>query len=389
MEHQLTVKQHLQGAVRDRVEKLNRKARKLNVPEIEVSFGESFTVREWDDAKIKYTVQPMVKVTLTQDQPLVHVGEWRMIAAVEKIGAENLVKDLGDHDWDLTEFRTDDLKWCDHCQSNRNRKYAYVLLSKSDRRVIIVGKKCLGDFIEEDVSLAVQRALYFESIRNLDEDEFEDSHEYHEVKHVAECIAKTLRALDWVYDKETFRISLCEQISPTVKTVKISLEDSDIELADEFIAEWMTWHKLPHSQKNDFQHNVGLIASCGSLELDRVSWLAGSAYGYVCRKRKRDHDNDNPKEFFGELGERDVFELELTGWTSRDGQYGTSWTIRGLQLGTNNPFIWFSSNPKALFKTDTELFERVKVKATVKDQNDHERFGIQTVLTRVALQEVI
>lgn len=106
--------------------------------------------------KREYTIeQPMIRYTVEGEAP--RVGPYRFLAAIEAIGeGEVLVngEDTGGlgHTWKGQ---------CEHCKSERYRRYGFVVEHTETGERTIVGKACLRDFVGRDVPAGALQAFQF------------------------------------------------------------------------------------------------------------------------------------------------------------------------------------------------------------------------------------
>lgn len=135
--------------------------------------------------KLEYTVSnPYLKEFTDKDNPnKVHgvtvvdvnieasykVGNYEFVASCEWIeeSKSNIIKKLSE-DIYVPEVYRSRCK-CDHCKSNRQRKYTIILRNTEDGNYIQVGKGCCKDFIGYDIGSYANYLSFFETL-----EEFED-----------------------------------------------------------------------------------------------------------------------------------------------------------------------------------------------------------------------
>ena len=78
------------------------------------------------------------------------LGDYEFVASLEYVDEtkENLIKKISDDVFVPSIYKT--RNECDHCKTNRNRKYTVVLKDK-DNNYIQVGKSCVKDYIGVDL----------------------------------------------------------------------------------------------------------------------------------------------------------------------------------------------------------------------------------------------
>lgn len=148
---------------------LNRRCAKLEVPPVSFKLGESseitFDATAWTP---KVTVD-VIRVIVTWHADI-KVNGWSLAATVEADEGAILVYPVPGKEIGRIAKVT-----CDHCNTNRARKYGYILENEDGDR-IMVGKQCLKDYLGYDpASIIFQSGVNFNSMffnPEMDEEEF-------------------------------------------------------------------------------------------------------------------------------------------------------------------------------------------------------------------------
>ena len=151
------------NAVKQAIEKLNRRARRLDLPEVTLTVGKaeviSVPVPKWHrdgyvmaDADNRRNVQ-VVEIDVLGEMP--RLAGWKFIASIQHTAEGNILKGFGEEI--PVHYRTV-VSECDHCQTKRSRKKTYLLLSDIDGYKQ-VGRTCLKDFMGATSSVQASLAL--------------------------------------------------------------------------------------------------------------------------------------------------------------------------------------------------------------------------------------
>ena len=134
--------------LRIRVAELNKRARRLGVPEVVMLEGAAFVkeVRvEVGGGRFKKVKRTYYAVSIVGND-VVESG-WKFLATLHHEGeGETLVCTVPGETVPVA------YRWsnsaCDHCMVNRRRNSTYIIVSEKDGTIRQVGRSCLGDFLE-------------------------------------------------------------------------------------------------------------------------------------------------------------------------------------------------------------------------------------------------
>lgn len=146
----VTIEQAFLPKIREKVDKVNRRAAKLGVDPItlEVSepFEHTFEHVTWD--RIIRFQATAVNVEVTG--PEVKLAGWTFLASIDHF--ENLVRTTPAAPDDLHLASMTEKATCDHCSTNRDRKNTFIL-QHDNGDLVQVGSTCIKDFLGHKVSL--------------------------------------------------------------------------------------------------------------------------------------------------------------------------------------------------------------------------------------------
>jgi len=377
-------------AFEEKVEKLNKKAIKLNFPAITFEILE--TVVNIDEKTKR--AENFFKIILNGESP--KLNGWKFIARLETIKEQkhNLVFVIPNENIPLA-YRESGSQ-CQHCNSKRYRKYTYVLMNENGEYKQ-VGSSCLKDFLGH--TDPHNYAKYLEWMEQLTvcakEGETVDrgSISSHDCKYeldyfvyyVAEYIKQTGYFLSKSKAEQLERSStgdlvwneMFNRMMKQNDKIVQSISDESIELANKAI-EWAK--ELGNKEKlNDYQHNLYLSCMTNLVDYRSKGIVASliTAYQYdleLIKKKEVEKQEKSSSQYFGTIGEREIFTLTVVKKSHIESYYGSS-ILHVFEDENGNIATWFSSNK------EFEEGETVTIKATVKEHKEY-RDQKQTILTR-------
>jgi hypothetical protein len=367
--------------VAKRLEKLARKAVKYGNADISYSFGTPYIVEVKTDQgnrKIEY-----VPITVEGDAP--QIGGWKLLARVELMEGENLIHGLPGNDIEMSgDFRLHN-GHCDHCNSLRVRNDVYVM--SDGEKQIAVGRTCLRDFLGiDDPKSLVQRAQFFEELRNIEEEDFGDfsGEGVFSLKDVLENSAASIRKNGYVSkakQAETGEETTGDVVANSLNGFKGY--DIEVNVADMMWAT-ATFDFFSSSENfgNDYMDNIRVLMKQDIVLPKHIALVASSVITAQRELAKKERIENAPKSsFIGEVKER-LRDIELT--ISKivylgSGAFGPSF-LHLMEDAGGNVFSWITGN-----KIEEAEGAKVKLDATVKDHKVYNGVN-QTVLTRAKVK---
>jgi hypothetical protein len=373
-----------------KIEKLNKKALKLKFPAIEVKELEIVTKVH---PKTK-EVDVFHKIEINGDAP--KLNGWKFVARIETIKDDrhNLIF-VAPNEHVPTMYRETG-STCNHCNSNRYRKYTYILLNENGEYTQ-VGSTCLKDFLGhanphnyakylewmEELSVfaedgeTVERGSY--GIRDY---KFDLSHF---VAYVAEYIKQTGYFLSRAKAEELERGATSDLVWNELHNSRLKKEDKTVqsisEESEQLAKDAIEWAIELGNRDNlsDYHHNLYLSCLANVVDYRSKGIVASllTAYQYemeMIEKKEQEKQEQKDSEYFGEIGERSEYTLEVIKKSGFATQFGWT-TLHIFKDEHGNIATWFSSNK------EFEQGETVTVKATVKEHREYNGTK-QTVLTR-------
>ena len=383
-----------------RIDKLNKKAKKLNCEPITIniigtidknppsSINEPIVFSEYE--KIRYN-----QITITGNAPI--ISNWELIASCEQKENGTLIKTIPDKTY--PEHYREKLI-CEHCNSNRFRKYTFIVKNIITQEYKMVGKSCLKDFLGHvDPNFYAQM---LEMLIDPDMSEYEDlprgrSETRIDTDYYLSFVAACIREKGWTSRTKAKEEPGCystadfamEAINSKIKPVRDRYgniieypepNEHDIKLADNAL----NWAKNLTDLKNDYLYNINLLAHEQTIKYSDMGFVASIVSSYIRhiekeieKERKQTAQKEQGiSEYVGEIKQRKDFTLTYTNSFSYDTEYGTTWIHKFLDT-EGNIFIWKTNN--SLY--DIEQGNNVTLKGTIKDHVEY-RGERQTHITR-------
>lgn len=391
--------EHLKG----RIEKLNKRARKLGCPEIQVSVtGEEFI-------KVAFAGQPgnetvkMLNVTVTGQAPV--IAGWKFVATLQHEETGTILRVVRGEEVP-ERYREADASICEHCNTVRRRKDTYIVKNVETGEYKQVGRTCLKDFTGHTNPEAIAR--WFDDV--LDELDklgeagpggFGEAPKYLELRtylaHTAACIrlngwlsrskareeergwpTADAAAYYMVGYKHNCRITR-EELE---EVRKHQPTEEDFDMADKAI-EWAKG-TFPHKQNlSDYEHNLNVVIHMDYLGY-REQGIAASCVAVYQRELRRNEERQAQERVgtnsshVGEVGKRMNIKVTVLDRRICESHFGTT-SLHRMIDESGNILKWFASN------CELEIGRTYQMKATVK-KHDEFRGVKETLVTRCAVQ---
>ena len=388
--------------------KVNRIEKKCN------KYHNSFEYEElnefYQDTKIDGKIIP-VKYLNVKIDGIAKVNGWRLLAMIEDVPGEskNFISIINNSVPVPDHYRFEDIR-CEHCNTSRKRKSAFIIYNEETKEFKEVGRSCLVDYTH---GLSGELAGYLNSfIRELDEgkDFFTVSSNVSLYYNVDELLNIAFECIDkWGWSaKANDRLSTYYRACNIYRLRHNLLTDTD---TLHYIKGLITEANFDENEKDrsatvaelktllkDYDGKYGLdslmvntILSNEYVKIGQVGSLVylPIIYSKLLKDIEESQNNvsDSHSEYVRSVGQRltiDVKSSELV--ASFETLYGFTSLYRFIDE-CDNEYIWYSSS---LFLSKDAAENITTVKGTVKDHNEYK--GVkQTILTRckVQLKEVL
>lgn len=394
------------GYLQSRFEKLNKKAKKLGVPEI------GFTVLDEIIHKDEFgvIVGKSFEVEIFGETPKLP-GGWNFLGTLQHTPEGNILRSVPHQE--IPEIYRDMPCKCDHCQTKRNRKDSFVIRNENGE-VKQIGKNCIRDFLghinPEHIAWLASLAFEIKGILG-------DSGNDHGTKMdfvaslgtVLNYAAAATQRYGWVSSQAaqayaeksggsrltTTASHVWGSLFPDMKKLRSneeyrkSLVESSEEskkLADEALA-WFNTEIASKTKLSNYEHNLLMASKLPTIsykELGLVVSLIGVYQRHLEKQAARPSKNTTAEsKHFGEVGKREIFTLIFKKEHVLDSSYSEDGQRYMYQFcdTEGNVAIWWASH-----KQEFNVNETYKIKATVKSHTEYKNRK-QTIIQRSTVVE--
>lgn len=387
------------AALIEKIEKLNKRARKLDVAEVEYRLLDTIEVkaRETDQGDT-FKVYQFVAVRGISPR----LAGWRFVATLEHDENGVILRKLPtfEGEADLTPYRDATPENCDHCHTRRRRNDTYIVQHESGE-LKQVGSNCLTDFLGSRSPQQIARwmeylADFFDDLEN------EGSYFYggsapsrisaeDYMAHVA-CMVRehgwTSRGSAYEYGGSATADDASSNMYNQSRRITdrqgapmwTDPTDEDFQTGVKAI-EWV--RSLEESDLvNDYLYNLFTVFKGESLGVRQTGIAASAITAYFkAIQREIERQAKAKSDFVGAVG--DKLEIDVTVASVIRIQDNYSWDggtkpLYKMLDAEGNAIDWFSSR-------DIDGLEQgasARIKGTIKAHKDHEQYGKSTVLTR-------
>lgn len=371
--------------IEKRLKKLANKANKCGNEDITYSFGETFIHKYKDTSGEKCQIY-MVPVTVSGEAP--EVSGWKLAARIELMDGENLIHRVPGVEATLNEELRHHDGHCDHCNSLRRRNDVYILTDEEQNQMA-VGRTCLRDFLGiDDPKAIVNRAQFFEELREFQEEDDFGNLAYYEVYHLHELLIVAAAAIRQNgYVSAAMRVETGEEttgdfvrgVLAGLPGYEISHNEEDIRWAEKTVE----YFRGAESFGNEYLDNIRVLMNEDIVRKQHVAILASSvlATQRALATEERNKKAAKNSDYVGQIKER-LKGLELTlskiiylGY----GSFGPSY-LHLMEDADGNVFSWITGN-----KIEKAEGTKIKLDASVKAHKLYKDVK-QTVLTRAKVK---
>lgn len=358
-----------QSMVEEQIEKLNRRARKLNLPQIILSYGQAFK----ESRIIKGNKVELLVIPVELSGPLsVSYDGWQFIATLQHLPTgENIIRSITDQFMIPSSYK-DCGSNCQHCQVNRYRKDTY-LVHNTDGRWRQVGSTCIKDFLggnspDDILKRANLAAELVEFMTGVCHGEVGSSQDI--LFYIVDFLAQTsacIRDHGWLSKGEAIKTGakataswVQDHYNPPEGLIASEVFPDDRRRAQESIT-WAESLSDEECDNSDYLHNIRAIVRSGMVGFRTMGYAASIIAAYdrdLVQSKKR--LSSGVSIHLGSLKVREEFDLKLKKHFSGESSYGTYHKyIFNDSFG--NVLSWTASSSHGL-----EEGKRYRIRGTVK-----------------------
>ena len=376
-----------------RIEKFNRRAIKLNLPESKLSFvAETPILKKVLDENNRKVSVSFTPVTIDGDLPI--IKGWKFCSVIDHLDANtHIVKSISE-DSIPEEYRTRG-PVCDHCHTNRpQRKQTFVLKNSDTGEYIQVGRACLKDFVNTSVDSELSYLTsYFNMFKEFDENDYSFGSADYRVSLTDAFMAsiKIIDAIGFVSSKsethcptrvELFTYFYGNHIDQKELFSVLTLNNEVAIKKANLVIDWIK----NNPSNNEFFYNLKAIVSQEIIDPKYFGYIAGAVSAYLKEAEKVliEKIQINNEHLNAQIGKRIILKgVKVKSVFVSQGYYGTTWIHKMLD-SDNRTLVWFSSS--ADLSEIAAPDQPITIKATVKKFDEYKDIK-QTVLTRVSVVE--
>lgn len=382
----------LVGAVEAKVEKVNRRAKKLGIEGFRLMRGEEFkkVVSGIDEWPIRYQTY----VPLTIEGPVIKVPGWSLQGRVDFEDDSILVNARPGAE--LPPRYRSIKPVCDHCNSNRQRNAVFVFQSSDDDgKYMQVGRQCLQDFMGKSPEAVLWAASEFGGIFDDIDEELGRSggggNESVKLLDVMAAAALAVRLHGFRSRKaadenggvptssDVFDILFPPKNPPKGTPPTPKPEEADNEKAQTVI-DWVqnTWGAK--SDQSDYEYNAVELTGREAVRPKRIGILTSLIAAYDRAMEVKVERAKRVNAHVGEVGERREFVATYAGENWFDTAFGAMTIAR---FDTPEGLLVYKGGTP--FWSDTiKAGDQVRFKATIKQHGDY-KGAKQTLISRCVL----
>jgi len=401
------------GRVRNAVEQLNKRAKRLRVAPFELTVSDPWIRQRRKSgtaAGYREDLQPVIAeevVDIVISGEPVKFSEWDFVAKIDFMGDAGVIISKAPGHESLVLERPDAQR-CDHCRTARRRAVCYVVQNDTGARKVI-GSSCLADFTGGSRSVEKLVSLGFDAISLLDgADGWGDEgggsgSRALGIDDLLTVVAAMIRtygwmsrgqgreqqksasvdmAVGWIYAKPEMKRKCWPQLE------RLTRGDRAVALRSIHWAQQI----VPSS---DYEENISTLSRTHYTSA-RHEGLAASIVSAWLRHREKlvrraSAPKANPDAYAGTVGKREEFAVMIAGIRAIERDFGGCHRVAMIDVATGAELIWWASGdvPEAIMDAGAMRpvdapVPIVKIAGRVK-KHDTYNGRRQTTLQRVAI----
>jgi hypothetical protein len=370
----------------ERIEKLNRKAIKLNITPIEYTIT-SEEEKEYKEDNRKFTIK-FYNISITTQE--LKYGNYVFLGTIDRT-QENGIFVNSVPGRKIPEHYHNSLNYCDHCHTNRYRTETFIFEDNTGTKQ--VGRTCLKEFFGIDPLKEIEllQSIYSLS-KEYNEDNIDGYSRYDQYfDHTTILSIGLAVSKDFGYvtkkmaedsDKTQTKHEVISILFPANHPIPqafskkyLELSNNYIEKANEII-EWATSHFITNSE---FDHNIRNILNSSSVSMKYFGYLLCLIPLYHKAMTENENKKEIKNEYYGNEKEKIQMELECKSVYQMESYYGFT-TIISFLNNDGYQFVWYASGTH----TEFERGMKYNIKATIKGHKEYKGMK-QTVITRAKI----
>lgn len=381
------------GLLNDRLDKLNKRAKKLGVESVKVNnlgFEDIQSKDQWD----RPITHRFYNIEVIGETP--KIAGWRFIATLEHAGEAGTIVRVVPGCAIPDQYRDASPEDCDYCHLKRRRLDTYVVQSTETPGLYKqVGSACLVDFLggadPKKIAASAQYLMSIDEVFRGYTGSFGARESYLLVDYLA-YVVESVRRFGWLskakaYEKNADPTSFVAWNEMTMrpgynkKYIPWHPTEDAVEAANE-ILDWARETLSTKATLNDFEYNLKVV--CASDEVtDRRTGLAAAIYIYwkMATTERQEREQRPESNYVGAVGKKLQTAIKVLKCTEFSGSYGLTTAVTMID-NSGNILSWFASGSKS-YEKDIDYM----LTGTVKDHRLY-KGQKQTLLNRCQLERV-
>lgn len=361
-------------------------------------YGCAFTYEVIGEQFVKDSEGVINRYVEIETAGLAKVNDWVFVATVDFHDNGNVIRKCGNVEVEVPERYYTSEPVCEHCNTKRRRKDAYIVMNTKTGEFKQVGRSCLKDFTcGLSAELVAQYIAAFDSMiegetvaAGWHAVEYLDTKEY--LQYVVECInhfgfystqsERPTKSRAYEYMMATagkiYVPKHLEQLCNEMEEVNFKYNTTEVKEVVEKALAWIA----EQNEDNNYIHNVKVLAQQQYITYKDLGFVASLISTYnkamkIEQKRREQQKADSKSTFVGNVGDRIIIEIEsIECVASWDTIYGTTFVYKMLDTD-GNVYTWKTN--KGLENKKSTIVGTIK---------EHKEFrGVkQTELTRCKIK---
>lgn len=407
--------------LQERIAKLNRRAKRLGVPEISIVLTGNREQRDFTSVDVVLTDEgtgeqsrtakvEAVEIEVTGQSP--KLDGWTFAASIdrEEESGVNIFNKSPMFTREIPKHFRECTSACDHCKTDRRRNNTFILAhDNGDFKQI--GRQCLKDFLgHQNIHALTDSAGIFMAVYELCGEAGEFCGEFGcgkrtitvELEGALICAYNVIQQEGWVSGAQA-KASMTGETSTAQRVENLLQGDKNVsgsrtktreqiikerdamragdETSRKFVAECIDWVRaLGVDNDNEYLANLAAVFSVDFVTYKRLGIAVSAIKAYQREVCKKAEAANKLNECFGTVGERVEAVLTPVKLIDVPTNYGIS-TLCIFEDEQGRNFKWFASNcPIA----EADAGKPVKVKFTIKAHEEY-KGRKQTAITRAKL----
>jgi hypothetical protein len=365
--------------------RINKRADKLGMPHITyVETGREIKKVASGDPDRPWVNIEYVTIALEGEVP--QIDGWKMLASLEYDEGVTIVN-LFPSVESIDPMYREREPFCDHCNTRKVKKYSVIIQNIETGETKQVGKTCLKDFFDKDISMYI---TYWGWVDRLVDDLTDEDGEYFgfgsgvyrydltQFLEVAFCAVR-----QWGYVKSGEMGATRDAVANYFFTKNSKDREAYVfeKVDGEKAAAAIEWLK-GNDENSDFILNLKALVEINDIKPKHFGYAAAITVAYNRAMEKERERADRPEtKYFGVVGSRqELGEAELVSIITTEGYYGYSYLHKFVSK-EGYVFKWFSSRP-----TDFEEGQTYNLIGFVKGHEEY-KGEKQTAVTRVKVKK--